>query len=281
MALVANDLGLSTTGPDHCAIPTPFCTIVTILGPGLARRSTLTGRPPPKMRRNRAASSQSTDASNGEVRSAVHQRMLAKASDADDIRRIITTLPGIEDGIAGEFNRRFDRLYGEDCRDAGITELEHLCASNEKHRTISASAEAASTPSDNGEKVGHPAFEARMDYIFYVAVNPKNADKAYNPKRKHADLSEEEEDDFDIVELDEPAQPPGFRKRKLIIVGDGNESSAASGRRASKKKAKKASAPHPKVTVIEIDDESDDEQETRTKRGPKNTSRDISTCPKQ
>ncbi|KAJ7138709.1 hypothetical protein C8R43DRAFT_1131880 [Mycena crocata] len=153
--------------------------------------------------------------------SALLPETVPEASDADDIRRIITTLPGIEDGIAGEFNRRLDRPYDEDCHDANgrlqnvhrgehgmdcvvqylqsihwesagvpldlaqnklkriVTELKHLCASNGKHRTISAtaaSAEAASTPSDNGEKVGDPAFEARMDYIFDVAVNPKNAD---------------------------------------------------------------------------------------------------------
>ncbi|KAJ7859523.1 NADH:flavin oxidoreductase/NADH oxidase [Mycena olivaceomarginata] len=40
------------------------------------------------------------------------------ASDADDIVRVITTVQGIDDSVCGTFNRRFDILFGEDCRDA-------------------------------------------------------------------------------------------------------------------------------------------------------------------
>lgn len=36
----------------------------------------------------------------------------------DDIHRIITIVHGIEGTVAGTFNRRFDLLFAEDCRNA-------------------------------------------------------------------------------------------------------------------------------------------------------------------
>lgn len=41
-----------------------------------------------------------------------------EASDADDIHRIITSVHGIDDTILGTFTRRFDILFGRDCRGA-------------------------------------------------------------------------------------------------------------------------------------------------------------------
>ncbi|KAF7371462.1 HATC-domain-containing protein [Mycena venus] len=40
------------------------------------------------------------------------------ASDADDIVRVITTIRGIDNSVCGTFNRRFDIIFAEDCRDA-------------------------------------------------------------------------------------------------------------------------------------------------------------------
>ncbi|KAJ7721351.1 hypothetical protein DFH07DRAFT_760491 [Mycena maculata] len=130
----------------------------------------------------------------------------------------------------------------------------------------------------------------------------KNADGEYKPKRKDPELSEEEEDDFDQDELDKPTTPevsfwiiqrlisphPLFRRElrsvkfwssvtaqcvlsadKYISFTPGPQATAP-----PKKKKKAAPAAPPKVTVIEIDDESDNEAETHTKRGPKNASRD-------
>ncbi|KAJ7189247.1 hypothetical protein C8R46DRAFT_36579 [Mycena filopes] len=97
--------------------------------------------PPAKAKRNRVPSSRITDNNNNEAPSADQQRALAtkpvldlikkirrlsgllpdsvpEPSEEDKVHRIITTLPSLDDTLAGEFNRRFDNLFGEDCRDA-------------------------------------------------------------------------------------------------------------------------------------------------------------------
>ncbi|KAF7328269.1 Dimer-Tnp-hAT domain-containing protein [Mycena venus] len=94
----------------------------------------------PKVRRNRNPSSKLVDDNNGEALSAVHQQVLVakpvldmikkiarlstllpetvpEAADTDDIHRIITTVHGIEETVAGTLNRCFDLLFAEDCRD--------------------------------------------------------------------------------------------------------------------------------------------------------------------
>ncbi|KAJ6522529.1 hypothetical protein DFH09DRAFT_1097114 [Mycena vulgaris] len=96
--------------------------------------------PKAKPRRNRLPAAKLSDGNNGEAPSAIHQQVLATkpildlikkmkkptaqfpeaiplASDADDIVRVITTIHGIDNSVRGTFNRRFDILFGEDCRD--------------------------------------------------------------------------------------------------------------------------------------------------------------------
>ncbi|KAJ7860110.1 hypothetical protein B0H14DRAFT_3863890 [Mycena olivaceomarginata] len=92
-----------------------------------------------KSRRNRLPSARISDNNNGEAPSAIHQQALAtkpilnfikkmkkllaqlpdtipEASEADDIVRVITTVHGIDESVCGTFNRRFDILFGADCR---------------------------------------------------------------------------------------------------------------------------------------------------------------------
>ncbi|KAJ7339904.1 hypothetical protein DFH08DRAFT_247702 [Mycena albidolilacea] len=41
---------------------------------------------------------------------------IPEASEAGDIVRVITTVHGIDESVRGTFNRRFDILFGADCR---------------------------------------------------------------------------------------------------------------------------------------------------------------------
>ncbi|KAJ7453226.1 hypothetical protein FB451DRAFT_1373925 [Mycena latifolia] len=171
-----------------------------------------------------------------------------------------------------------------------VDELQHLCASNVKRPGGSASAPAKENeqPAENEEpaapKRKNAAFEASMDKIFAATVNTKRADNEFRPRRKNPQLSEESEDDFDQVDVDKPATPAGTRK--ILVVEDGDASSTEQPPTTAppkKKKAKKATAPPataPKVSVIEIDDESDDSTRKRTKRGPKNVSREHFHSPR-
>ncbi|KAJ7076638.1 hypothetical protein B0H15DRAFT_934227 [Mycena belliarum] len=102
--------------------------------------STSSARP----RRNGVPSAKIADRDNGEVPSALHQQTLdikpildviktiakltsqlpetvPEASDDDKIYRVITTLEGIDDSVAGTFNRRFDALFGNNERDANVS----------------------------------------------------------------------------------------------------------------------------------------------------------------
>ncbi|KAJ7710719.1 hypothetical protein B0H17DRAFT_5085 [Mycena rosella] len=97
--------------------------------------------PDPKSRRNHTASAKVADTNNTEAPTAAHQHVLAtkpildlikrmgklssqlpetvpEASAADKVHRVITTVHGIDDTVARTFNRRFDVLFGEDCRDS-------------------------------------------------------------------------------------------------------------------------------------------------------------------
>ncbi|KAJ7692525.1 hypothetical protein B0H17DRAFT_1133006 [Mycena rosella] len=250
--------------------------------------------------RNRQPASKISDTANAETPSATHLNALAtkpildlikkmrklsvllpetipEATDTDKIHRVITTVNGIEGTIAGTFNRRFDILFGKDCRggdgrlknirrgglgmtcvvdylesihwaSAGlplelaqiklqrvVAELEHLCASsNVKRAARSGSSktptEAPPEASDDEEETPRSEWDRAMDVVWDCAVNGRRKgtdDNAYKPRRTNRELSEEEEDDFDLVELDKPATPEGSRKRKkVLVVDDGNGSAA-------------------------------------------------------
>ncbi|KAJ7107579.1 hypothetical protein C8R44DRAFT_744751 [Mycena epipterygia] len=314
-----------------------------------------------KPRRNRVASSKLSDTTNGEASSAVHQNVLAttpilglikktrklsallpeivrEATDADDVYRVITKVHGIDDTIAGTFNRRFDILFGEDCRDADgrlkniargdfgmncvieylesihwesagipldlagnkltrvVVELEHLCASKAKRaagpRTSkpiekeNGPPEAEAEDNDAQNAKGNTEWDHMMDAVFDAAITGKNGkpDKDFRPKRKNPELSEEEEDDFDIIELDKPATPEGSRRRKLLVVDDGTGNSVdqlalrrypcipatARPTKKAKQTAASASIPKSKKTAASASAPKDKTK----KRGPKNTSRD-------
>ncbi|KAF8182136.1 hypothetical protein K438DRAFT_1724989 [Mycena galopus ATCC 62051] len=159
-----------------------------------------------------------------------------------------------------------------------------------------------------------PEMEVYMDKVFAAATKTtahKKDDKPLKPPRKKPALSEESEDDFNIDDLDQPATPAGRRKRKLVVIDSDDEpattpssdkiagaalqetvptvpaaDTSSKGKNASShgkasanapppKKAKTTAAPSaPKVSVIEVDDDSDDDTVRKpAKRGPKSDSR--------
>ncbi|KAJ7702785.1 hypothetical protein B0H17DRAFT_1127725 [Mycena rosella] len=90
--------------------------------------------------------------------------------------------------------------------------------------------EAPPEASDDEEETPHSEWDRAMDVVWDCAVNGRRKgtdDNAYKPRRTNRELSEEEEDDFDLVELDKPATPEGSRKhKKVLVVDDGNGSAA-------------------------------------------------------
>ncbi|KAJ7658004.1 hypothetical protein B0H17DRAFT_1145720 [Mycena rosella] len=98
-----------------------------------------------------------------------------------------------------------------------VAELEHLCAlSNVKRAARSGSSktptEAPPEASDDEEETPRSEWDRAMDVVWDCAVNRRRKgtdDNAYKPRRTNRELSEEEEDDFDLVELDKPATPEG------------------------------------------------------------------------
>ncbi|KAJ6605867.1 hypothetical protein B0H10DRAFT_2440103 [Mycena sp. CBHHK59/15] len=173
-----------------------------------------------------------------------------------------------------------------------VAELERLCSSKEKRAAGSSLSKAKKThlPEPQideapGDTPAQAEWNRAMDIVFECAVGGKNAENAYKPRRRNQDLSEEEEDDFDLVELDKPSTPEGSRKRKVLVVEDETSTAVeqlAAAAARPKKKSKKAAAPvsaPPKVTVIELDDESGDESDAPKKRGPKNSSREHYHAP--
>ncbi|KAF8181168.1 hypothetical protein K438DRAFT_1841322, partial [Mycena galopus ATCC 62051] len=147
-----------------------------------------------------------------------------------------------------------------------------------------------------------PEMEVYMDKVFAAATKTtthKKDDKPYKPPRKKPALSEESEDDFNIDDLYEPATPAGRRKRKLVAIDSddeveiagaapqetvpGRKNASSHGKASARftaiapspKKAKTTAAPSaPKVSVIEVDDDSDDDTVRKpAKRGPKCESR--------
>ncbi|KAJ6591779.1 hypothetical protein DFH09DRAFT_1073637 [Mycena vulgaris] len=143
-------------------------------------------------------------------------------------------------------------------------------ATTEKRPAASVTARAAleDKQQPTAPKKTNAAWETVMDNgsdVFEAAISkstrPGNEDRPR--QHKNDTLCEESDDDFDLVELDKPATL---------------ETTTA----PSKKKTKKATAPAPsapKVTVIEIDDESDDKLPQKEKRGPKNASREHFDLP--
>ncbi|KAF7293396.1 hypothetical protein MIND_01116600 [Mycena indigotica] len=100
-------------------------------------------------RRQRNPAPRVLDSSNGESPSAAHAKIIAAkpiqdlikkiglltaklpssiplATESDEIYRVIKKVKALDDKVAAHFNRRFDILYGEDCRDENVVYLKSL-----------------------------------------------------------------------------------------------------------------------------------------------------------
>ncbi|KAF7375808.1 Dimer-Tnp-hAT domain-containing protein [Mycena sanguinolenta] len=186
-----------------------------------------------------------------------------------------------------------------------VKEMEILCdmdrsAARAARKSTSTSApkpkakakSTAETPAESANS-GQAEKEAMLDEIFDAIMSGKkrkNDDNAYRPRKKDAELSEEEDDDF--VEGENFQEPASTGKRKLIVV-DGvtqppprrrfvlilsryhrnHQRAVVCQKKKSKTKGARA-APPPNVDVIEVDDESEDEVGATGKRGPTTETRD-------
>ncbi|KAF7349507.1 Dimer-Tnp-hAT domain-containing protein [Mycena sanguinolenta] len=170
--------------------------------------------------------------------------------------------------------------------DRVVKEMEILCdmdrsAARAARKSTSTSApkpkakakSTAETPAESANS-GQAEKEAMLDEIFDAIMSGKkrkNDDNAYRPRKKDAELSEEEDDDF--VEGENLQEPASTGKRKLIVV-DGVTQPPPPRRRKNPKLKGPVLLPPPNVDVIEVDDESEDEVGATGKRGPKTETRD-------
>ncbi|KAF7343757.1 hypothetical protein MSAN_01956400 [Mycena sanguinolenta] len=152
-----------------------------------------------------------------------------------------------------------------------VKEMEILCdmdrsAARAARKSTSTSApkpkakakSTAETPAESANS-GQAEKEAMLDEIFDAIMSGKkrkNDDNAYRPRKKDAELSEEEDDDF--VEGENLQEPASTGKRKLIVVDGVTQPPPPKKKKKSKTKGARA-APPPNVDVIEVDDESEDE----------------------
>ncbi|CAK5262318.1 unnamed protein product [Mycena citricolor] len=278
--------------------------------------------------RDRVPSAKVLDKNNGEAPNARHKRGMTVKHVLELVKEISHLVPRLPDTVPGPdpndnkilcllsskpseddttaslFNRRFDVLFGEDCRnDAGrmiyvrrgedgmdlvvtylnsiqwesdnnllgiapikleqmVTELRHLCSTG-------------NPPSEKpkGKKAPGPRpltdLERLADAILDTATGKKgrgkkkaattttNAssdnDSDYLPRAPN-NASEEEEDDFELTEIEDLGLPTPRRPQKHLLV-DGKAAPAPS-KRAKKMGA--AAKTGPAVEVIDIDEDEDD-----------------------
>ncbi|KAF8217568.1 hypothetical protein K438DRAFT_2037066 [Mycena galopus ATCC 62051] len=102
-----------------------------------------------------------------------------------------------------------------------------------------------------------------------MAIDSDQDDPDYTlPKRRPRNLSDEEEDDFTMSDVELPATPVNPRKRKVLVT----KGSVAAAKPVDAPKATNTAVPAPHQ-VIEIEDDDDVPDRKRGKRGPKSDTR--------